>query len=56
MFDNSKIKRLVPEFHPRDPVLAGRTRIVAYHHEIRISCASIPVVDALMDRPVEHYG
>jgi nucleoside-diphosphate-sugar epimerase len=56
LFDNSKIKRLVPDFHPVIPFWQGAREIVAYHHRNPHLLRVDPVVDALMDRLAERYG
>jgi nucleoside-diphosphate-sugar epimerase len=55
LFDNTKIKRLVPDFHPVIPFWQGAREIVAYHHRNPHLTRVDPVMDALMDRLVERF-
>ena len=56
IFDNSKIKRVVPSFHCRVPFQMGAREIVAYYRKHPELCTPDPQIDALMDRLVEKYG
>jgi len=56
IFDNSKIKRMVPEFCAKIPFWQGAQEIIAYHRAHPELCVADPKVDALMDRLVEKYG
>lgn len=56
IFDNTKIKRLVPEFQATIPFWQGAREIVAYHRLHPELCQVDPQVDALMDRLAETFG
>lgn len=56
IFDNSKIKKLVPDFHPVIPFWKGAQEIVAFYAKHPDRCVSDPTVDALMDQLVERFG
>jgi nucleoside-diphosphate-sugar epimerase len=55
-FDNTKIKRLVPDFQPVIPFWQGAREIVAYHRRHPELLRPDPIVDALMDRLADRYG
>ena len=50
LFDNSKIRRLVPDFHPRIPFYQGAQEIMAWYDADPARQVVNPVVDALQDR------
>lgn len=55
VFDNSKIKRLVPDFVCRVPFARGAEEIVAWHDANPDSRKIDPEVDALMDALISTY-
>ncbi|ANP73571.1 SDR family oxidoreductase [Cryobacterium arcticum] len=55
VFDNTKIKRLVPEFTCRVPFARGAEEIIAWHDEHPEARVTDPGVDAVMDALVEAY-
>ena len=50
VFDNSKTKRLVPEFNPSIPFAEGSKDIVDWYREDAARCEVDPVSNALQDR------
>jgi nucleoside-diphosphate-sugar epimerase len=56
VFDNSKIRRLVPDFIPRIPFFQGAREIVQFYAENPTFEALRPDVDALMDSLVSRFG
>jgi nucleoside-diphosphate-sugar epimerase len=56
IFDNSKIKRLVPGYRATIPFHEGAREIVAYHRMHPELCVPDPTIDSLMDRLVTKYG
>jgi nucleoside-diphosphate-sugar epimerase len=56
IFDNSKIKHFVPNFHPQIPFWKGAREIVAFHEAHPERCVSDPTIDALMDRLIQKFG
>jgi nucleoside-diphosphate-sugar epimerase len=50
IFDNSKIKRFVPEYCAKIPFWKGAREIVAFHDAHPERCKVDPEVDALMDK------
>jgi nucleoside-diphosphate-sugar epimerase len=50
IFDNSKIRRLVPEFHPRIPFWQGAQEILAWHDADPARQVIDPRFDALEDQ------
>ena len=50
LFDNSKIRRLVPDFHPRIPFWQGAQEIMAWYDADPARQVVNPAVDALQDR------
>ena len=56
IFDNSKIKRFVPEFRAQVPFHQGAREIVAYYRMHPELCVVDKDIDALMDRLVNKYG
>jgi nucleoside-diphosphate-sugar epimerase len=55
VFDNSKLRGLVPDFVATIPFEQGAREIVAWHDEDPARRAVEPEVDALMDRLVERW-
>lgn len=53
IFDNSKIRRLVPEFQPRIPFWQGAGEIIAWYDADPSRQAVEPFFDALQDRIIE---
>lgn len=56
MFDNTKIKRFVPEYCAKIPFWLGAREIVAFHDEHPERCQPDPTVDALMDKLADLAG
>lgn len=56
IFDNSKIKRFVPEFQAKVPFHQGAREIVAYYRTHPELCVVDAEIDSLMDRLVKKYG
>jgi nucleoside-diphosphate-sugar epimerase len=56
IFDNTKVRRLVPDFNPSIPFSQGAREIVSFYEEHPELCTSNPVVDSLMDQFVERFG
>jgi nucleoside-diphosphate-sugar epimerase len=54
-FDNSKIKRLVPDFNPVIPFQEGAREIIAYYDADSARRAIDKQQDALKDRIIEAY-
>jgi len=50
IFDNSKIRRLVPDFHPRIPFWQGAQEILAWYDADPVRQVIDPAFDALEDR------
>ncbi len=50
IFDNSKIRRLVPDFQPRIPFWQGAKEIIAWYDADRARQVIDPSVDAIQDR------
>lgn len=50
IFDNTKIKRFVPEYCAKVPFWRGAREIVAFHERHPERCTVDPKVDALMDK------
>jgi nucleoside-diphosphate-sugar epimerase len=50
IFDNSKIRRLVPDFQPRIPFWQGAQEIIAWYDADPARQVSDPAFDALQDR------
>jgi nucleoside-diphosphate-sugar epimerase len=50
IFDNSKIRRLVPDFHPRIPFWQGAKEIIAWHDADPARQVINPTLDAIQDR------
>ena len=55
IFDNTKVKRLVPDFRPTIPFHRGAREIVAYHLRHPERCVVDPTVNELMDRLVARF-
>lgn len=53
IFDNSKIRRLVPEFHPTIPFWRGAREIIAWYDADPARQVIDPAFDALQDRIIE---
>lgn len=53
IFDNSKIRRLVPEFHPTIPFWRGAREIIAWYDADPARQVIDPVFDALQDRIID---
>jgi hypothetical protein len=56
IFDNTKVKRLVPDFVATIPFRQGAREIVAYYEKHAGSFSVDPTVDALMDRLATRYA
>jgi len=56
LFDNTKIKRFVPDFQATIPFHVGARQIVAYHVSHPNVCEVDPALNALMDRLVERFS
>ncbi len=56
IFDNTKIKRLVPDFQPVIPFWQGAREIVAYHRRHPELSRPDPIIDALMDRLADRFS
>ncbi len=50
IFDNSKIRRVVPDYHPRIPFWQGAREIMAWYDADPARQVVNPAVDALQDR------
>jgi nucleoside-diphosphate-sugar epimerase len=50
LFDNSKLRRLVPDFHPRIPFWQGAQEIIAWYAAAASRQVVDPVFDALEDK------
>jgi hypothetical protein len=55
VFDNSKLRGLVPDFVATIPFEQGAREIVAWHDEDPARREVEPEIDALMDRLVERW-
>ncbi|PZQ91820.1 MAG: NAD-dependent dehydratase [Leifsonia xyli] len=55
VFDNSKIRRLVPSFTPSIPFARGAEEIIAWHDAHPAAKVVDPIVDQLMDRLADAY-
>jgi nucleoside-diphosphate-sugar epimerase len=55
VFDNTKLRRLVPDFVATIPFERGAREIVAWHDEDPARRRVEPAIDALMDRLVERF-
>jgi nucleoside-diphosphate-sugar epimerase len=53
IFDNSKIRRLVPDFHPRIPFWQGAQEIIAWYDADPARQTTDAYYDALQDRLIE---
>ncbi len=56
IFDNSKIKAVVPDFHCTRSFFQGAREIVKYHQEHPGAAPFDASADALMNRLIERYG
>ena len=56
IFDNSRIKALVPEFRCEIPFSQGAREIAEWHQSHPECCVIDPELDALFDRIIEDYG
>lgn len=56
IFDNSKIKRVVPAFRPQISFHQGAREIVAYHRAHPELCRPDPLIDGLMDQLARLYA
>lgn len=56
IFDNSKIKRYVPEFRAQIPFHQGAKEIVNYYRKHPELCIVDPEIEALMNRLTEKYA
>lgn len=56
IFDNSKIKTVVPEFRCTRSFFQGALEIARYHQQHREAAPFDPKADALMNRLIERYG
>ncbi len=56
IFDNSKVKRLVPDYQPVIPFWQGAREIVAYHRRHPELVRPDPILDALMDRLAHRFS
>jgi nucleoside-diphosphate-sugar epimerase len=56
VFDNSKIKRFVPDFHADVPFAEGIKRTVAWFEAHPDRCTTDPEWSALMDTLIERHG
>jgi nucleoside-diphosphate-sugar epimerase len=56
IFDNSKIKTVVPDFHCTRPFWQGALEIARYHEAHPNAAPYDPKADALMNRLIERYG
>ncbi|WP_420594163.1 SDR family oxidoreductase [Deinococcus sp.] len=56
LFDNSKIRRFVPDFSPHIPFARGAEEIMAWYDVDPVRQVVDPALDALMDRIVAEYG
>ncbi len=56
IFDNTKVKRLVPDFVATIPFRQGAREIVAYYKKHAGSFSVDPTLDALMDRLAARYA
>jgi hypothetical protein len=56
IFDNSKIKTVVPDFHCNRSFWQGAVEIARYHEEHPEVAPFDPKADALMNRLIERYG
>ena len=54
IFDNSKIRRVVPDFAPPIPFAAGAEEIMAWYGADPARQTVDPVLDRLMDTLVTH--
>jgi hypothetical protein len=55
IFDNSKIKRVVPDYVARIPFSQGAREIMAWYDDDPARQTVDPKVDALMDKIIENY-
>jgi nucleoside-diphosphate-sugar epimerase len=53
IFDNSKIRRLVPDFQPRIPFYQGAQEILAWYDADPARQRTDPALDALQDRLIK---
>lgn len=56
IFDNTKIKRMVPGWQARIPFWRGATEIVDWHEADPARRETNPAVDAAMDQIIDRYG
>jgi nucleoside-diphosphate-sugar epimerase len=56
VFDNSKVRRLVPEFHTTIPFGRGAADIVRWYRDDPSRCHIDATFDSLQDRLSGHYG
>lgn len=56
IFDNSKIKRYVPEFRAQTPFHQGAKEIVSYYRKHPELCIVDPEIESLMNRLIEKYA
>lgn len=56
MFDNSKIRRLVPEFAPKISFAEGAREIVAFYRSRPELCRPDPEIEAVMDELVSKFS
>ncbi len=56
LFDNTKVRRLVPDFRATIPFHEGARQIVAYHQKHAARFSVDPTVNALMDRLAERFA
>ena len=56
IFDNTKIRRFVPDYAPRIPFARGAEEIMAWYDADPVRQVVDPALDALMDRIVAEYG
>jgi len=56
VFDNSKIRRYVPDFAPRQTFHAAATDMIRWRAEHAESCLPVPAVDMIMDRLIDGHG
>ncbi len=55
IFDNSKIKSLVPDFKPQTPFREGAKEMVAWYAKNNFPKKIEPSIDALMDRIIDDF-
>ena len=56
IFDNTRLRRLVPEFHTTIPFERGAEDIVRWYDEHPERCVAVPEFDALQDRLAAIYS